>query len=466
MSSSARKIAPGWPAGQLKRAGHFILFAVAQATGIIRAKHPVTSNFPQPFKTIRLRQFLITAAVIALCAGTAPAQEALRQSLAGEAAAEASRQAATSIGYYNLKLGPVACRFSSSLDTEYNDNVNLRPNNPDGDLIFRPGVDAEMTCPVSDVNSLNLGLGLGYSYYLQHSELDQLYISPGSGLSFDIYVKDLKVNLHDRLSVTENAYENPGLVNSSSFVRLENTAGASGLLDLNEAVVNLGYDHANFISLSGNQEPDSASDNLFANAGFRLRPELLAGLEFGGGLFQGNPAAASPLPNATQWNTGLFFQAQISEYLSAEFHAGFTEYSPQSTATLTNLIATTGLYFQFSVTHQLNRFLGYTLSAGRSTDYSNYGVPDEYYFVRWEPDWNLFQKISLSTPIQWEKGTQLATVNSSTSFNQISATINVSRSLTQKLTGNLSEQFVRETSNQPNGNYTVNIVSLNFSYRF
>jgi hypothetical protein len=86
--------------------------------------------------------------------------------------------------------------------------------------------------------------------------------------------------------------------------------------------------------------------------------------------------------------------------------------------------------------------------------------------VRWQPDWNLFRKISLSTPIAWEKGTQLATGGSGASFNQISAGINASYSLTKKLTGTLSEQFVRETSLQPNGNYTVNIVGLNLSYQF
>jgi hypothetical protein len=235
---------------------------------------------------------------------------------------------------------------------------------------------------------------------------------------------------------------------------------------LNEAVVNFGYDHVNYVSLAGNQIPDGASENLTANAGFRVRPEFLAGIEAGGGFFRSGQSASSSIPDATQWNTGLFIQAQISQYLNAEFHGGFMEYLPQPTTTLTNLSAATGLYFQLSVSHRVNRFLNYTLSAGRSTDYANFGIPDAYYFVRWQPDWNLFRKISLSTPIAWEKGTQLATGGSGASFNQISAGINASYSLTKKLTGTLSEQFVRETSLQPNGNYTVNIVGLNLSYQF
>lgn len=433
---------------------------------MMRGEHPVTSKLFKPFQAGGLRRLFLIAGGVAFFAGTAPAQEALRQSLAGEAAAEAAQQAATTIGYYNLKLGPVAWRLSSALDAEYDDNVNLLPDHPDGDFIFRPSVDAEMTWPVTTDNSLNFSIGLGYSCYLQHQDLDQIYINPGSGLSFDIYIKDLKINLHDRLSVTENGYENPGLTNSTGIVRLENTAGVGALLDLNEAVVNLGYDHVNYVSLAGNEIPDSSSENLIANAGFRVRPEFLAGLEAGGGFFHSSQSASLPIPDATQWNTGLFVQAQISQYLNVEFHAGLMGYLPQPTATLTNLSATTGLYFQLSVSHRVNRIVSYTLSAGRSTDYANYGLPDEYYFVRWQPDWNLFRKISLGTPIAWEKGTQLATGGSGNSFNQISAGINAGCSLTQKLTATLSEQFIRETSLQTAGNYTVNIVDLNLSYQF
>ena len=446
------------------------MFAAAPATGIIRT-NSVTHCISSPSTSGILRRLFIITTGLALFAGAAQAQEALRQSLAGEAAAEASSQAASTAGYYNLMMGPVAWRFSSGLDTEYNDNVDLRPDNPDGDFIFQPDLDAEMTWPVTQNNSLNFDLGLGYTFYLQHQELDQLYINPGSGLSFDIYIKDLKINLHDRLSVTENGYENPGYTNGNSIVRLENDVGASGLLDLNDAVVNFGYDHVNYISLAGFQLPDSSSENVMADAGFRVRPEFLAGVEAGGGLFNNDPSATSSLPDATQWNAGLFLQAQISEYLSTEFHAGYTVYSPQSSATFTNVSATTGLYFQLSVTHELNRFLTYKLSAGRSTDFANYGVPDEYYFVRFEPDWNLFKKLQMGTPFSWEQGTQLGANGSGTSFDQVSAGINFSRTLVQKPSGanlscSLSEQFVRETSNQSSGTYTVNIVGLNFTYQF
>ena len=52
------------------------------------------------------------------------AQDAIRPSLAGEAAAEARRQSIDKIPY-NLQLGPIKFRFSATMGVEYNDNINL-----------------------------------------------------------------------------------------------------------------------------------------------------------------------------------------------------------------------------------------------------------------------------------------------------------------------------------------------------
>jgi hypothetical protein len=125
------------------------------------------------------------------------------------------------------------------------------------------------------------------------------------------------------------------------------------------------------------------------------------------------------------------------------------------------------LYFQLSVSHQVNRFLNYSLSAGRTTE-SSYGQPVDQYFVRLQPSWNIFKDYSLSTPIFWQKGSELNTQGgaAATDYDHYGAGINISHAITQKLTGSLGYQFVRESSSQSSQNYTVNIVSLNFSYQF
>jgi len=58
-------------------------------------------------------------------AASLPAQDALRMSMASEASAAARRQAAATLGYYNLKLGPTGWRFGAGLGILWSDNAGL-----------------------------------------------------------------------------------------------------------------------------------------------------------------------------------------------------------------------------------------------------------------------------------------------------------------------------------------------------
>jgi hypothetical protein len=412
----------------------------------------------------------MAAACLLFVAGWAHSQEALQMSLAGDQAAESQRHATSSIGYYNLLWGPIAWRFSSGMESDYNDNVNLQSQHQEGDFIFRPNLNTQMHWPVTQKNSLDVSLGAGYSLYATHSELNQFYLNPGTGLSFNIYAGDCAINLHDRISITENSYQNPTAGNNGNYAQLENAAGTSLVWDLNKVVTQLGYDHLNDISLGSSQQvPDATSDNWFLNAGVRLHPEITAGVEGGVGLNSyGQSQSAPTQPDATQWNAGVFCKAQISEYISGRLDAGYTVYSPANTSGFTNLSSSANMYFQLSVSHQVNKFLNYSLSAGRSTESSLFGQPYDYYFVRLQPSWNIFKNYQLSTPLFWENGTQLYVQGGALAenYNQYGAAINIGRAITQKLSSSLGWQFVRENSAQSSLNYTVNIVSLSFTYQF
>ena len=425
-----------------------------------------------PRQLAGLFRSLLAAAGLLFFAGQACCQEALRMSLAGNVAAESRRQAASSIGYYNLLSGPVAWRFTTSLAMDYDDNVNLQSQNHEGDLIIRPNLNTQIHWPVTLKNSLDASLGVGYSFYVRRSDLDQLYINPGSGLSFDIYLGNCVINLHDRVSVTQSAYQNPTANGSKSFAQLDNSAGVSATWDMNKLVAQFGYDHGTDTSIgSGRQVPDTASDNWFANAGLHLLPQLTTGVEGGLGLISYSQSQSAPIqPDALQWNAGVFAQSQISQYISGQLDAGYTVYTPSATAAFPNTASSSGLYFQFSLTHQLNQFISYSLSAGRSTESSVFGQPYTLYFVRLQPEWKLFKKYTLSTPVFWQKGSQLATQlygrGGSSDYTQYGAGFNIGRALTRKLTSSLEYQYIRENSTQSGPTYTVNIVSLNLSYQF
>jgi hypothetical protein len=409
-------------------------------------------------------QTLLTAVCALAFFSKVQGQEALRMSLAGETTQESQRQAAATIGYYNLLTGPVPWRFSSGLAMEYNDNVHNRQNNPEGDFILRPNLDAQARWPVSQNNILNFSLDTGYSAYMQYQDLSRFYINSGN-LFFDISIGDLTINLHDQISITENAYENPTTGGNGNYSLLQNTVGATASWNLDKWVLQGDYDHVNYASLTSSlQRPDGTSDNLLLSAGARFRSKIVAGVEAGGSLINYDQSASSVSPDATQWNAGVYCNAPISDYINARLDLGYTAYSPDATASLTNSSSTSGFYFQFLISHQVNQFINYSLAAGRSMDLAFYGQPYEYYFVRLQPNWNLFNKYQLSTPFWWRQGTEI--YNKSVNFDQFGAGINLSRSLTKKLSGAISYQFVQETSNQSGFNYSVNIMGLNLSYQF
>jgi len=431
-------------------------------------KEPVSRRISMTCRPASLFPSMIAAACLLIFAGPARGQEALRMSLAGSLAAESQRQAESTIGYYNLLWGPVAWRFSSGLGFDYDDNINLQSQNRQGDFIIRPNLNTQTHWPITQKNSLDVSLGAGYSFHAIYSRWNQFYVDPGSGLSFNIYAGDCVINLHDRISITENAYQNPTAGGNGDYAQLENTAGVNTLWDLNKLAAQLGYDHANDISIGSSQQvPDTTSENFFLTAGLHFLPQITAGVEGGVGLISYSQAQNTlNQPDATQWNAGVFCKAQISQYISGQLDAGYTIYAPSATGAFTNLNSAANLYFQLSLTHRVNRFLNYTLSAGESTESSFYGQPYNYYFARLNPAWNLFRKYQLSTPLWWQRGSQIYALGGAGNYDQIGAGINISRPITQKLAGSLGWQFVRESSSQSSLNYTANIVSLNFTYQF
>ena len=434
-------------------------FPVPAAAGMMRSAFPSRGWLWFP---------ALVAGLLAAMPEKSGGQEALRQSLAGSAAAEAQSQAAATIGYYNLQLGDASLRFSTSLGVQYNDNIHLQNSDPQGDEIVTPGLNTQIHYPVTQNNSLDVSVGAGYSMYLNTPDMDRFFITPGTGLFYNIFVGDFVINLHERVSVSENGYANPAANGRGNNATLENTAGLSVTWDLNQVVLVAGYDHGNYLQLGSVPSwPDSATENIYLNAGVRVAPEFMAGLEAGGSTASYSQSGGTTLPNAEQLSAGAFGRLQISEYLSAQLHAGWSELVPQGGSTNLNTVnigSGGGLYFNLSLSHRVNRWLDYTLSAGRSQDLQAYGQPYTRYTVQWSPNWKLFRKYSVSTPVWWTRGTQY--YSRANTYEQFGAGLNVGRQITEKLTGSLSYQFIRETSGETDLNYVVNIISLNFSQRF
>src|SRR5437763_6717387 len=227
------------------------------------------------------------------------AQDAVRPSLAGQAASDARQQDVSRIPY-NLILGPVRFRVGASVGVEYNDNINYSDDgtavipNPTGpgsvtisahaqdDVIVTPNLTLDMIWPITQLNTLRLDLGIGYSFYLDHSNYntDNILIAPKSQLAFDIFVGDFRINIHDRMQLQQDPIQEGALSNVQDYGRFENTAGVSVLWDLNKVLLQIGYDHYNFVSTtSAFDYLDRNSDIVQGSAAFIVNPTITVGVE-------------------------------------------------------------------------------------------------------------------------------------------------------------------------------------------
>ena len=414
----------------------------------------------------------------------AQGQEAVRASMAGEAAAAAQSRAASTLGYYNLKVGPTAWNFGSGLGLQYNSNANLTENQPEGDFIFTPQINTRMVWPVSDMNSVNLVVGGGYSAYLKNQQNSGFFLTPGTGLSFDAFVGDFRINLHDRVSISQNSYQYATVTGTGNYAQGQNALGTTVLWDLNKIILNFAYDHMNYVSFPSNSgQPNGVFEVVSTSAGYMIKPQMLAGLELGGSLINypgdnNNTINNATYGNARQWNLGGFYNTQVSDYVQFTGHAGYTVYTPQSGRGTADSGDFTGMYFSLALSHRLNRYVSYSLSLGRMVNAAYYGGPTEQYYANLGLGWQILEKISLSSNVGYIYGNQAGGSSSQGGsslqpYSQLTFGVNAGRSITKHLTANLGCQFITRLGdssggnyNSYNSNYNLYTITLSLNYQF
>ena len=264
------------------------------------------------------------AASILLATGIASAQDSLRNSLAGDAAAEAQRQQIGS-QLYTYKAGDFRLLVVPSLEMDYNDNVNLSKTGAQQDFILMPLVQLTGSYPLTQHNLLSFSAGVGWDEYLEHSQYSALRLDAGSQLSFDMYIKDFWINFHDRFSSIEDPGAEAAVAGTAQYGTFNNTAGLSTTWDLEDVVLTLGYDHQNSLATSGQFSYLNRSSELpLARAGFRFNPQLTAGLEGSASYTTYDQAV---LNNNQSYSAGLYADWKPGPYLHVQPRAGYTDLS-------------------------------------------------------------------------------------------------------------------------------------------
>ena len=397
-------------------------------------------------------------------APAAHAQDAVRPSLAGEATSEARQQDISRIPY-NLLIGPVRFRVSTTLGVEYNDNVNYADVGKQADWIITPNINLDAVWPITQLNTLRLDLGLAYAFYLDHSNYNTrgILVAPNSQIAFDIFIGDFRIDIHDRMLAQQDPVSEPALSNVANYGRFENTAGISALWDLNKILLTLGYDHYTFVSTtSAFDYLNRNAEELSGSAAYLVTPTIKLGVE-GTGVF--SYYNQHVLNDSTDFNAGAFAETEITNNIKVRIAGGYQGISFDHNGSVGDTSDLSDYYVNLLLTHRLNTMISQSVSAGHE---SQLGVNSNYItlnYVRHTITWNLIRNTLLSTEFFFEDADESGGFVGER-FQRLGGAVTVGYQLTPHVTLGLRYQHTTKDSDVVLRDYNQNRVSFDGTYSF
>ena len=420
-----------------------------------------------------------------LVAGLASAQVSLRNSLAGDAAAEAGRQQLDSQAY-TYKAGDFRLLAAPSLEMDWNDNVNSSRTSAQSDFILQPLLQLTASYPLTQRNLLSLNLGVGYEEYLRHGALSRAYISSDSGAAFNLYIKDFAINFHDRFTMTANSQSEAAISGTAVYGTFINTAGLTVTWDLEDIVLTLGYDHQNTLSeFQQFDYTDNSAELPLARVGVHLRPDLTVGIEGTASYTTYTHAVLNDNQSYSigayaDWNPGTYFHVQpragytIFQFQHTSQSAQVFELTPSGipiivpSAPSIQTADTTSWYADLTVSHEVSKVVSYHLSAGHEIRLGIQSDAVEDTYFRPGVTLAVFRNVDLTTSLIYEHGNQGAgnvQGNLKETYDQYGAGVSASCEVMKRLKATLNYQLTVRSSTLAQARYTDNLVGLRLTYQ-
>ena len=386
---------------------------------------------------------------------------------------------------YNIKAGPVLLNFTGSVEADYVDNIGLQNSGGMSDFLLTPEVGIEANWPVTQVNSLTLATSVGYTKYLEHPQFDTSHInvSPDSALSFNIYTGDFKINIHDAFSYQQDPTDEAALSDIVNFDRFENIAGVSVLWDLNKVILNLAYDHINFMA-TGLQEYTGASlpdpgaldftaDQVSASAELHVSSTFISGIEATVSRREYDDYAG----NYDQFTAGPYFKVQVTDHIKAELSGGY-EYIDSPPNSFNPLYAQgilgpsygagpdSSFYANLTIDHQLNKYFLERLALGHEIELGLLAETADVYYINYSASWHVNSHLNLALNVGYQDVDELGGLITASSFDLFTAGAQANFPVTKSLSGALIYEFNNKSADLADQSYAQNRVGLLLTYHF
>ena len=403
----------------------------------------------------------------------AVAQEALKTARDDDRSVQA-RELIRANETRRLKIGPWEGSMRLLYEGEFNDNVRATEVHRENDFVQRPQLDFHGFLPVTTKGQLSLGLGVGYSKYLSHAELDGLFLSPDSEIAYDVSVKDLKFTFYDRFIYSREVETVGALSGVAQFPRAENTVGTRVTWVPSRWTYQLGYSHFNFISEGQDfNHLNRSSEQFLARVAYGLAPATQIGAEFS--------VALSGYTGQTQadndgYSVGPYAEWKITETLSLSIRSGLTYYSFDSlpATPTTPRVSAYNLQTYYSgleVNHRLTDSILHGLSFAHEirpgiNQGSDYLESTE---ASYRASWVLTRNTTLGAKLLFEHGIEQrrGLFGSTTEeYERFGGGVSGSYKLSKRITLTGAFNYLRRTSNEAGRNYFQSRASLALGYQF
>ena len=364
---------------------------------------------------------------------------------------------------YPVTLGPVNLFTSIGYGVTYDDNTNLRSDNPEWDLIHQLSLNFNFLWPITDQSRLAIGVGLQYSIYTEGTRDNRLSLTPNSNIAYDFTYGNTYHTIYNDFSFNESLLEQGELSNVSEFGRFQNTIGFRSSWAPEPLLFQAGYSHNLVIATEeANEDLDRDTDTVFLRGAYLFYENTQAGLEATASHTYYDVPIRNDFYNET---VGPYVEWQVTQSINLSARGGLTFYQYDDTGTDVLLDDATSWYAGLSASHQLTEYFSHTLSADRGFRVGITSQRLQTTSVRYGFNWEIYRYLRPSVSVFWERGEQ-PSEEFSEDYDRYGASIGFGFRLAEKLNSGISYQFTHRDSTDASRTYDNNRISANLSYRF
>jgi hypothetical protein len=368
-------------------------------------------------------------------------------------------------GASNIRLGNLDFVVSAGLSQQYVDNIGLSQTNPEDDFITIPSLNIGASWALSQLNGINMNIGLSWLKYWKHPELDSssVLVAPNSKTSFNFYLWDVHFEAYTGLTISQDPISVSQLSNVTTFKHLSQQSGLNADWDLNKIILNGGYHYATHSEL---EERFSfyghATHSFNASAAVKITEPTTVGVQTSYGFTDYEEEIQN---NSNTYSWGVFANSTLSTYLRGNASVSFQTATFDNNGTIGDNNDFNSIIYSLGLQNQLNRWVNHSVEMRR---FITLGIGSNFTDITelsYQSSIDLLRNISTSfgCNYQWLEDSQSITSEKAT---HLSFSIQLGYQLAETTGLGLGYTFTSKDSERIGNSYDQNRVSINLSHQF